>query len=231
MGVAELLIRILIAFIALLAMARITGRKEISQMTFFNFVSAITFGTIAGSIVTTNAFSIRNGLIALAGWTAFTVAVGILDIKSKPIRKMVEGDPLIVIKKGKIMEDALQKSRLNIDALNVLLRKKNVFSISDVEYAIFETDGTISVMKKQDKQPLTASDMQITPTPNTYPIGTEIIADGVINQRNLTQFNLDEKWLENELKRSGVVSPEDVFYAELQQDGSLYIDERVDELH
>ncbi|WP_066173850.1 DUF421 domain-containing protein [Bacillus marinisedimentorum] len=231
MGVTELFVRIAIAFTALLAMARIAGRKEISQMTFFNFVSAITFGTIAGSIVTSNAFSIRNGLIALAGWTAFTLVFSFLDIKWGPFRKVVEGSPQIVIKKGKIMEDTLRKTQLDVDALNVLLRKKNIFSISDVDYAIFEIDGTLSVMKKQDKQPLTARDMQIRQTPNAYPIGTEIISDGVVNHRNLTHYNLDTEWLESELKKLGVASAGDVFYAELLQDGSLYIDERVDELH
>jgi uncharacterized membrane protein YcaP (DUF421 family) len=121
------------------------GRKEISQMTFFNFVSAISIGTLGASLAIDSSISIRNGLIALIAWSAFTIITGFLDIKSPKFRLAVEGQPVIVIKNGKIMNRALRKVRLDLDALNTLLRKKNVFSVSDVNYAIFEIVGTLSV--------------------------------------------------------------------------------------
>ncbi|MFE8702788.1 DUF421 domain-containing protein [Cytobacillus sp. FJAT-54145] len=170
MGVWELITRLVLSFIVLLALTRIMGRKEISQMTFFNLVSAISIGTIGGSLVINNELSIRNGVIALVGWAAITIIVGFIDINSKKFRKVIEGDPLIVIKNGQIMEKALRRTRLDVDALNAMLREKNTFSIKDVEYAIFETDGRLSVMRKDMKQPLTASDMNITKPQNVYPI-------------------------------------------------------------
>ncbi|WP_456278332.1 YetF domain-containing protein [Bacillus sp. AK128] len=232
MSIAELAIRMILAFSILLLVTRVTGRKEISQMTFFNFVSAITIGTIGGALVTSNAFSIRNGVLAIVGWGLLTLAMGIIDIKSKKARKVIEGVPKIVIKQGKILEGVLREVRLDLDELTVMLRKKNVFSLTDVEYAIFETDGTLSVMKTQPKQPLTKSDMgNNTKMQTKYPLATGVIFDGEINQQNLSKLNLDQHWLSQQLKSSGIQSVSDVFYAEVQQDGSLYVDERDDVVH
>ena len=232
MPIAELVLRLAIAFITLLGLTRLMGRKEISQMTFFNFVSAISIGTLGASLAIDSSISITNGLIALIAWSAFTIFVGFLDIKFPKFRIAIEGQPIILIKKGKIMENELRKIRLDIDALNALLRKKNVFSVSDVDYAIFESDGTLSVMKKEPKQTLTKSDMNIDQTNvNVFPISTSVISDGEIKQENLKKLNLDRQWLERQLKLSGVESISEVFYAEVQKDGTLYIDYKNDVLH
>ncbi len=225
MGIWELVLRIAVSFIVLFCLARIVGRKEISQMTFFNFVSAIAIGTIAGSLAVNQDLSIRNGVIALAGWATFTLLMSVLDIKSKSIRKVTNGDPIIVIKDGQVSVDALRKTRLDMDTLRVMLRQQhNVFKIEDVDYAIFETNGKLSVLKKGLQQPLTKGDMNRVPTPNVYPIAAEVISDGTVNTKNLSKLHLDENWLEQQLQQAGVNSPADVFYAEVQQDGTLHVD-------
>ncbi|MHC0035423.1 DUF421 domain-containing protein [Pseudoneobacillus sp. C159] len=232
MGIAELSIRILLAFLVLFTLTRMMGRKEISQLTFFNFVSAIAIGTIGGAIVTDSALSIRNGVLGLIGWSILTIAMGLLDIKSKQARKVIEGEPVIVVKKGKIMEDQLRKQRLDMDELRAMLRKKEVFSLDEVEYAIFETDGTLSVMKKEEKQPVTKKDLNIPQKSGSIdPIVTQVVSDGIILNHHLANLNLGPKWLEQKLKEAGVESVADVFYAEIQPDGKLYIDKRNDLLH
>ncbi|GLY12374.1 DUF421 domain-containing protein [Pseudobacillus badius] len=232
MAIGELLLRLAIAFIALLALTRLMGRKEISQMTFFNFVSAISIGTIGASLAVDPSFSIRNGLIALAGWTVFTILLGFLDIKSKTARYAIVGNPMIMIRKGQIMEHALRKARLDLDSLNSLLRKKNVFSISDVDYAILETDGSLSVMKKEAKQPAAKSDVNLKQArTDVFSIPTAVISDGEINDDHLQSLNLNRQWLSRQLQSTGIHSSEDVFYAEVQKDGTLYIDTNNDRLH
>lgn len=229
MTISELVLRLVIAFITLLILTRIMGRKEISQMTFFNFISAISIGTIGGSLVINSNLSIRNGLIALFIWSMFTIILGLIDIKTKKIRELIEGQPKILIKNGKIMESELRSARLDVDALNALLREKNVFSIFDVDYAIFETDGKLSVMKKEEQQFVTRSDMGIKQTtPRIYPISTEVIMDGHVLSDNLKKLNLTTEWLNKQLQNSGVKSASDVFYAEVAKDGKLYIDKRND---
>src|SRR5690625_930057 len=229
MTIPELVLRLVIAFITLLILTRIMGRKEIAQMTVFNFISAISLGTIGASLAINESLSITNGLIALIAWSTFTILISILDINFPKFRLAVDGQPRILIKNGKIMEDELRKARLDIDVLIALLRKKNVFSITDVDYAIFETDGSLSVMKKDPQQTVTKSDMKINQTiNNVFPISTSVISDGKVKHKNLAKLNLDEQWLESQLKQSGVKSVTDVFYAEVQKDGSLYIDLRSD---
>jgi uncharacterized membrane protein YcaP (DUF421 family) len=231
MDILELIIRIAVGFVVLFALTRTLGRKEVSQMTFFNFTSAIAIGSIAANLVVSPNTSIRNGVIALAGWSAFTLIMDFIDIKSKEARKITTGDPIIVIKEGKIVESALRKSRLDVDALNAMLRQKNIFSLADVDYAIFESNGKLSVMPKETKQPLTKSDMNIMTQFKKYPLPTEVITDGRILSNNLSKLNLDEKWLELQLQNAGVKNASDVFFAQVQQDGTLFIDSKNNMLH
>lgn len=229
MGTAELLTRITIAFFVLFILARIMGRKEISQMTFFNWVSAISIGSIAANLAVNQNLSIQNGVLALAGWSVFTILMGILDIKSKAARKIVTGQPEIVVKDGKIMEGALRKLRMDVDELSAMLRQKNVFSMAEVDYAILETSGRLSVMKKEEKQALTKSDANILyQQPKKYKIATQVISDGKVLKQNLTKLHLDPSWLEKQLEKAGIYSVSDVFFAEVQPDGSLYIDNKND---
>ncbi|MBW3112614.1 DUF421 domain-containing protein [Bacillus sp. MCCB 382] len=233
MSIAELFIRLLLSFVFLFVFTRLMGRKEISQMTFFNFVSAIALGTLGASLAIDSSISVRNGIIALAGWSIFTILMGYWDLKSKSFRSLVEGTPRVVVRKGEVLEGELKKLRLDIDALNVLLRKKNVFSIQDVDYAIMETDGTLSVMKKEGKQAVTKSD-RLNPsltTSHVIPIPTALIEDGKINDKNIEALPVDEQWLKQQLTTKGIHSISDVFYAEIQKDGTLHVDRYDDTVH
>lgn len=234
MTIIELSFRLILSFLLLLIMTRIMGRKEISQMTFFNFVSAIAIGTLGASLAIDSTVSVRNGVIALAGWTIFTVVMGYADLKSKAFRKAVEGVPRVVVRKGEVMDAELSKVRLDLDALNVLLRKKNVFSIKEVDYAIFETDGTLSVMKKEQDQPVTKGDQQTFKSPgSTHQVAmpTALIEDGKIVMDSLRELHLDESWLKEQLTSQGITDMTDVFYAEIQKDGTLAIDRYNDVQH
>ncbi|MBP3950508.1 DUF421 domain-containing protein [Bacillus suaedae] len=230
MELSDLFIRLALTFGVLFILARTMSRKEISQMTFFNFVSAIAIGSIAANLAISSNLSIRNGVIALVVWAIFTLAMGYIDIKFKKVRKLTTGEPIILIKEGKVMEDALRSTRLDIDSLNSLLRQNNAFSIQDVDYAFFETSGKLSVMKKQEKQPVTKEDLSILKTISTFPTSAEVISDGVINTNNLTRLNLNEDWLKQQLDLAGVKTISEVFYAEVQKDGTLYIDNKDDNM-
>lgn len=224
MDIMELILRIAIGFVVLFGLARIMGRKEISQMTFFNFASAIAIGSLAANLVVSNALSMRNGIIALTGWALFTLLMDKVDINSKRARKMLNGDPMIVVKNGMIVDDAMRKSRLDIDSLKAMLRKKDIFSLAEVDQAVFETDGKLSVLKKESNLPITKGDMNIPPSVKKYPAATEVIADGRIISNNLEKLHLDENWLRQKLEEAGIQSASDVFYAEVLQNGILYTD-------
>jgi uncharacterized membrane protein YcaP (DUF421 family) len=229
LGVTEIIIRTLLSFLILLSLTRIMERKEISEMTFFNFASAIAIGSIAGNLAFNQHLSILNGIISLIGWSLLTLLSGRIVIKSKKARKVIEGEPLVVIKNGKIMEKPLRKVSLDVDALTALLRQKNIFSIKEVEYAIFEINGKLSIMKKDHKQLVTTGDMNIVNSQKKLlPTITGVVSDGVINTSNLEKLNLDTEWLNKQLMQAGIKTISDVFYAEVQPDNTLYIDRKND---
>lgn len=229
MAVAELATRLAISFITLLVLTRIIGRKEISQMTFFNFVSAISIGTIGASLAIDSSISIRNGVIALVAWCLFTIILGLLSIKSKSVRNAVTGQPLLLVRKGQIVGSALRKARLDLDSFRVMLRKQNVYSLADVDYAIFETNGKLSVLKKELQQNATRMDVSYKSTePSLYPLPFPVISDGQFDDESLAEYGVDRQKIQQLLGKNSIDSVKDVFYAEMQKDGTLYISKRTE---
>jgi len=132
-----------------------------------------------------------------------------------------------MIANGKIMEKNMKKIRLSINDLMMLLREKNIFNISDVEFALMETDGKLSVLPKSQKQPITPADLKL---PTTYKgLMKDIIIDGQVMYENLQDANLNEQWLYNELLTKGIKQPQEVFYAGLDTAGNLYVSIQKDE--
>ncbi|WP_345840702.1 YetF domain-containing protein [Bacillus sp. P14.5] len=119
---------------------------------------------------------------------------------------------------------------MDVDGLLALLREKQVFSMSDVDYAIFETNGKLSVLKKQAQQTVSKNDLNIPYTSGIHPAATEVIADGRVIDNNLKRLNLQEEWLMSQLRQKGIQSVSEVFYAEVQKDGSLYVDVKRDNM-
>lgn len=227
MNLLEVVGRAASTFFVLLLLTRLMGRKQISEITFFNYITGISMGAIAGTISLDPSTKILSGMTSLITWCALTLILGFIDIKSRRVRDLIDGTPVIVIKQGKIMEQALKKLRLDMDQLNQLLRNKDVFSVNDVEYAILETSGDLSVLLKETKQPAKKEDVSILSHTSQYPIPVQLVGDGKILEDNLKQLNLSKEWLDAQLRKSGTTVPE-VFYAELEKDGSLYIDQRED---
>ncbi|NLY79248.1 MAG: DUF421 domain-containing protein, partial [Lysinibacillus sp.] len=116
----------------------------------------------------------------------------------------------------------LKKARLHTDELTMLLREKGVFSFDEDHYAIFETNGELSILKKPANSPATKKDVKADSTIPPY-IPTEIISDGKIIEKNLVELNLTEEWVRNKLKKKNVKNVEDVFFAQVLENGSLYI--------
>lgn len=230
MSIMHLVIRIFIAFIVLLILARLMGRKEISQMTFFNFVSAITIGSVGASLIVDKNLRILNGVIALVGLAILTLVLEVIDIKSLRLRKIILGNPIIVIKNGQVIRKAMKRSLLDISTLDVMLRQQHdIFSYAEVDYAIFETNGKLSVLKKDPIMPITKADMKIDFKEKIYPLPTVVISDGQVISSKLEKLGLNYDWLINQLKSSGLNSEKEVYLAQVQTDGTLLINKKSDE--
>ncbi|MDN5375568.1 MAG: hypothetical protein PWQ39_608 [Thermacetogenium sp.] len=222
----QMALRAVIAFLAILLIARILEKEHVGELSLYEYLTGIAIGVIAGRIATT----LQNPLpllLALFVFAALTYLVRYFTLKSRAVRKLLAGEPAIVIQNGKIMERTMRRMHYSTDDLLMQLRTKGVFNISDVEFAVVEPNGRLSVLLKSQKMPVTREDMQI---PSQYQgISSELIVDGEIIYQNLRQNNLDEAWLISELAKQGIKSPREVMLASLDTQGNLYVDKRQDD--
>ena len=219
----EMIYRTTGAFVALLILARFLGKKQLSQLTFFHYITGIAFGSIAAEIAGQTDVKFMEGLTALIWWALLTMLASYISLKSSNLRIVLDDQPTIVIKEGAIMENAMKKERLHVNDLMMMLREQSIFTLQDVHYAILETNGQLSVMKKITQQGATKQDVKASTTAPKY-LPTELISDGKVMKKNLTEFSLTEEWLMKELRKNGVESAEQVLLAQLQDDGSLFVE-------
>ena len=195
-----------------------------SQLTYFNYITGVTMGSVAGDFISEVNMPVVDALASLIAICILTELNSFIALKSTSYRKVMDGDDIILIKKGKIIKPALKSCRMSVNILLMLLRQSNTFSVEEVEYAILETNGSLSVMKRQQAQPIIKSDLDIK-AEKIKNLPREVISDGKIMKVNLKELNKDEEWLKNELRKNNIESVKDVFYAEVRSDGTLYISE------
>lgn len=177
MNTLEVFLQTILAFMAIFFYTRILGKQQVGQLTFFEYINGITLGSIAAVLATdlgTN--STWYHFLGLTLFAALTWLFGFIAMKSRPARKLIAGEPTIVIHNGKILEQNMGKMRYNLDELTMQLREKNIFNIEDVEFAIMEPNGSLSFLPKSQKRPLTPSDLNM---PTGYEgVATELVVDG-----------------------------------------------------
>ena len=218
----EMTVRTLFSFFALLILARILGKKQLGQLTFFHYITGISIGSIASQVAAVAETPFLNGMISLIWWAFLTFVVTIISLKSKKARVLFDDKPTIVIQNGRILEFALKKNRLHMDELTMMLKEQAIFSVQDIQFAILETDGKLSVLQKTSAQAATKQDVHANIAPPTY-LPTEVISDGQLIYENIVELELTEEWLMKKLKKQKVHNIEDVYFAQIQTNGSLYI--------
>lgn len=200
--------------------ARIMGKKSISEMTSYDLVALMLFTTVAAEPLVYKIPS--KATIGVAAIVIATTFMGILSLKK--FFYHLDAKPIIVIAKGKILEKELQRTRMNIPLLVSELRQKGYQNIADVEFAILEPSGKLSVIPKSQARPIQPSDLAIA----TSPVGLSfpLIIDGEVTRENLIYAMKDEAWLMEQLKMFGVDKVENVLLAQLDSQGKLYVDKK-----
>ena len=197
----HIFIRSVIFIVVLILITKLLGKKQISEISFFEYVSGITIGSIAGEVITGLESNIGHGILAIAVFGSITFLVDIISLKSKKFRDIVDGTGTILIKDGKIMEDNLKKEKYSLDDLGSLLRQKDVFNTADVEFAILEPKGDLSVFLKKENRPLTPKDLQMKVANDKVP--QTIIMDGTIindamaacrKRQKLATYGIRQTW-------------------------------------
>lgn len=205
----------------LFVIARIMGKKQISQLSFFEYVTGITLGELAGFISTDMESHYAYGVLALLVWFIVPLSLEYLTLKSKTLRDLFEGKGRILIEKGKVQEMNLRKERLTADELLEQLRSKSVFRVADVEFAMMEASGELSVLLKKEHQPVTLKDLQITAVNERQPMN--VISDGVVQDEALAKAGFSREWLDTELQKIEQRA-DHVYLAQVDGYGDLTVD-------
>lgn len=209
--------RSIVLILILFTVTRLTGKRQIAQLSFFEYVTGITIGSIAAEMSTGLEKNFLQGATAIVIWGIMPVLAGIGTLKSIKLRYLIEGKPTVIIQDGCILEKNLAKEKYSIDELLELLRTKGIFRLSDVEYALIETNGSLNALLKKEKRPITYD--RLAPEKEPY----VVIIEGVIQRGALAEAKQTFEWVVQELKNREL-KLEDVFVAQADSEGNLYID-------
>ena len=218
------IIKCILIYILALILSKLIGIKIISQMNFFDFIMAVSVGSMIAKIIIDKDHVVFSGIIALIIFTLLTIATSYLNLKSYAARRIINAKTLILVENGRIVDKNMRKLRLTINELMMKLREKDVFNLEDVQFAIMESNGQLSVLIKSNKKPITPDDMNL--KVKSLSLINDIIIDGKIIDKNLEIVGVDKSWLQSELKRKIINNIEDIFYAGIDQNKKLIISQK-----
>jgi uncharacterized membrane protein YcaP (DUF421 family) len=228
----EIIVRTFIAFVLIMIIAKILGKQTLTQMTYYDFVSSITLGAITANLAFNTLSKPGPLTVSLVTFGGIVYIVMLLTLKSRKLRKWLSGKPTIVIENGMILDGNLKKIKLSMDTLIHELREKDIFNLEEVDYAVLELNGKLSVLKKPEYQQITKKDLldlkSINGKKTQFPI--ELIIDGKIVTENLKNDGISKEWLSKQLKEKGLTVNE-VFYAVKGTNGGLYFDVYKDKIN
>lgn len=223
MSISTIILRTLFAYISVLIVLRLMGKREIGKLSIFDLVVSIMMADLAVLVIEDEKVSLIRGITPILVLMITQISLSFITLKNKRIRELVEGRPVILIKNGKIMDNEMKKQRYSIDDLLTQVREKSISSIAEVDMAILETSGKLSVFSKVSKSPVTKEDLGIK-TNEFEGIPIPLVADGRTLSRNLKKINKDELWLKKQLAKRGHIDINDVYYASIDATGDFFID-------
>jgi uncharacterized membrane protein YcaP (DUF421 family) len=210
-----------VGYFALLILTKVLGKTQITQISAFDFISALILGELVGNSLYDKDISVWPILAAIFIWGSLIFTTEYFTQKSRRFRHIMEGTPALVINKGKIDFQQLKKNHLDLNQLQHLLRAKDIFSVRECEYALLESNGTLSVLKKPMYENVQRADLNIKPVHVSLPLS--LVVDGEIVYDNLKIVHQKEDWLMSELNKQGFQSAKDVLYAEWKEGESLLV--------
>lgn len=207
MQIIKVILTALLSVAALFIITKIMGHKQVSQLDFFDYVSGITIGSI-GAELATELEEPHKPLIALLIYGLASLVLNLLAHKIPRTRKYINGSPTILMNDGKLYRKNLKQAKLDLSEFMLLCREQGYFDLDEIQTAIFEHNGKLSILPKAANRPATPEDLNI--KVNAAHIGVEVIMDGRIMSENLSRMGRDVNWLEKQLKAQGCQSAKNI---------------------
>ncbi len=219
MEILKVALAALFSAAALFIIAKIIGHKQVAQLEFFDYITGITIGSIGAEIATTLEKPWWKPIISMIVFGAVTVALSFTARKVPKSRKYINGTPTILMNNGKIYKKNMKKAKLELSEFMLLCRQEGYFNLNDIQTAVFEYNGKLSILPISTKRPLNPEDMQLLPKQES--ISTEVIMDGRVLSENLKRRGLDENWLKRQLSNQGYTSAKELFLGLCDENNKL----------
>ena len=211
--------RAIVLYIIVLIVMRLMGKREIGQLQPFELSISIMIADLASLPMTETGVPISNGIIPILGLLVMHLVISMLNMKSTKIREIICGKPSILIFRGKVDEKVLKKERFTINELEERLRDNNIFNIGDVEYAVLETSGQVTVIPKPNKRPTTPEDFNIESKYEGIPY--DLVVDGKVMYKNLEKLGKNYVWLQKQTEKFGI-KPEEALIVTIDGDNQFF---------
>lgn len=208
METAKIVLSALLSYAALFLSAKLIGRKQVSQLDFLDYIIGITIGSI-GAELATDLENMWKPLVAIAVYALITWLLSLMNQKSLRARKFSNGSPTIVMDNGKLYRGNMKKAKLELSEFMVMCRQQGYFDLADIQTAVFEYNGKLSILPVSDRRPVTPEDMKLAPEQER--IFAEVIMDGRILEENLKRMGRDAAWLDKQLRAQGIGGAGEVF--------------------
>lgn len=208
MDILKVILTAILSVAALLIITKIMGHKQVAQLDFFDYISGITMGSI-GAELATELENPERPLIALAVYCLVSIVLNLLTQKMPRTRKYVNGTPTILMNDGKLYRENLKKSKLDLSEFMMLCREQGYFDLDEIQTAMFEYNGKLSVLPKAENRPLSPQDMKV--KAKMTHVGVEVIMDGRLMGENLSRMGRDENWLKKQLRAEGYQDAKAIF--------------------
>ena len=206
-------------YIIVLIVMRLMGKREIGQMQPFELAISIMIADLAATPMAETGIPITNGIMPILGLLVMHLVISMINLKSTKAREIICGKPSILIFRGKVDEKVLKRERFTINELEERLRDNNIFNIGDVEYAVLETSGQVTVIPKPNKRPTTPEDFNIEPKYEGIPY--DLVVDGKVMYKNLEKLGKNYVWLKKQTEKFGI-KPEDALIVTVDGDNQFF---------
>ena len=215
MELYTIIFRTLFIYFLIVVVFRMMGKREIGKLSVIDFVVSIMIAELAVISIEDPKIPMINSLVSIFVLLSIQLILAIISLKSRKMRELVDGKPSVIIKKGKVDEQEMRKQRYNFDDLLTQLRENNIRSLNEVEFGVLETTGKLSVIKKNEETERSPLQMIL-----------PLVLDGKVLEDNLEKVDKTAFWLRQELKKVGFKDVKSISFCTLNEDGSLYVDEK-----
>ena len=220
MDILDIVVRSVTSIVVLFLLAKALGNKQIKQLSFFDYIVGISIGSIAAEMATNTDIPHHFFIIGMLIYTLISLLVGFISLKSIKARRFLEGTPITLIDNGKLIYKNLKKSQMTVNSLLAECRYAGYFDVADIQMAVLETSGEISILPKSNARPVTTEDLNLQLPPAAA--RANVIVDGKLMTHNLHSVKHTESWLMDKLNEKGI-SVSEVLLATLDEQGQLQI--------